>query len=151
MIRLHRTSKPTKPSAWVKTHFNSHCDSMVYGSIFMSWKSGSWCCRFRWNPPVIQLTVSHGMDCRGHDAVRSHKPRVTRGFPSEKSLMIHELSDRSDRTAFHGCVSNYHMGVSWTDSHRGTPSYHPFRTKWFFRYKPSSYWGTPMAMETARS
>ena len=28
----------------------------------------------------------------------------------------------------------------------GTPSHHPL---WDFPYKPSSYWGTPMAMETA--
>ena len=37
-----------------------------------------------------------------------------------------------------------HMGVSWN---RGTPSYHPFSIG-IFPYKPSSYWGTPMTMET---
>jgi hypothetical protein len=38
------------------------------------------------------------------------------------------------------------MGVS--NVMGGTPLYHPFIDRDFLSKKPSSYWGTPMAMET---
>ena len=59
---------------------------------------------------------------------------------------IAEVSEVS--TERHGLILYYTYGYIWWFPKIGAPPNHPF-LDWIFQYKSSSYWGSPMTMETS--
>ena len=137
LIRGERTEPQNKAKTTAKHGTWSNSVFLIFFELYV-WRT----CQFWASFPVIKTTIT------------IYLPDIHTSHPWSLSLHMHpfyiyvksvpsiSIYINIHLQSFHTNLHPY-MAVSWN---RSTPSPHPFLDG-IFTYEPSSYWGTPMAME----